>query len=42
MDNSEKFPSFIYGTAWKEDATAELVNMAVSNGFSGIDTANQP
>ena len=42
MDNSEKFPSFIYGTAWKEDATDELVNMAVSNGFSGIDTANQP
>ena len=42
MDSSEKFPSFIYGTAWKEDATAELVNMAVTNGFSGIDTANQP
>ena len=42
MDDSEKFPSFIYGTAWKEDATAELVNMAVSNEFSGIDTANQP
>ena len=42
MGNSEKFPSFIYGTAWKEDATAELVNMAVTNGFSGIDTANQP
>ena len=42
MDDSEKFPSFIYGTAWKEDATAELVNMAVYNGFSGIDTANQP
>ena len=42
MDNNEKFPLFIYGTAWKEDATAELVNIAVSNGFSGIDTANQP
>jgi diketogulonate reductase-like aldo/keto reductase len=42
MDNCEKFPSFIYGTAWKEDATAKLVNMAVSTGFSGIDTANQP
>ena len=41
-DKSEKFPSFIYGTAWKEDATAELVIMAVSTGFSGIDTANQP
>jgi diketogulonate reductase-like aldo/keto reductase len=42
MGSSEEFPSFIYGTAWKEDATAEHVNMAVSNGFSGIDTANQP
>lgn len=42
MGNNEEFPSFIYGTAWKEDATAELVNMAVSNGFYGIDTANQP
>jgi diketogulonate reductase-like aldo/keto reductase len=41
-DNSEKFPSFIYGTAWKEDATADLVHKAVSTGFSGIDTANQP
>ncbi len=41
-DNNDKFPSFIYGTAWKEDATAELVNMAVSTGFCGIDTANQP
>ncbi|MHC4183219.1 MAG: aldo/keto reductase family protein [Planctomycetota bacterium] len=41
-DNSEKFPSFIYGTAWKENATAELVIRAVSTGFSGIDTANQP
>ena len=42
MNDSEKFPSFIYGTAWKEDATAELVNMAVHIGFTGIDTANQP
>ncbi|MBS1258117.1 MAG: putative oxidoreductase YtbE [Candidatus Scalindua arabica] len=42
MGNSEEFPPFIYGTAWKEDATAELVKMAISNGFSGIDTANQP
>ena len=37
-----KFPSFIYGTAWKEDATADLVEKAVSTGFSAIDTANQP
>ncbi len=41
-ENSNKFPLFIYGTAWKEDATAGLVETAVSTGFSAIDTANQP
>ena len=35
-------PSFVYGTAWKEDATGELVKTAVSVGFTAIDTANQP
>jgi len=35
-------PSFIYGTAWKKDATAALVQMAVKAGFRAIDTANQP
>jgi len=35
-------PPLIYGTAWKEDATADLVKTALSLGFSGIDTANQP
>ena len=40
--NNENFPSFIYGTAWKEDATADLVNLAISTGFFAIDTANQP
>jgi diketogulonate reductase-like aldo/keto reductase len=35
-------PTFIYGTAWKKDATADLVRMAVSAGFNAIDTANQP
>lgn len=34
-------PSFIYGTAWKEDRTAGLVSQALSAGFRGIDTANQ-
>lgn len=34
--------SFIYGTAWKKDGTAELVRTAVSAGFRAIDTANQP
>ncbi len=42
VENINKFPSFIYGTAWKEDATADLVETAVSAGFSAIDTANQP
>jgi len=35
-------PSFIYGTAWKKDATTALVQTAVSAGFTAIDTANQP
>ena len=35
-------PTFIYGTAWKKDATAELVKTAVKSGFRAIDTANQP
>jgi diketogulonate reductase-like aldo/keto reductase len=35
-------PSFIYGTAWKKDATTELVKAAVKAGFKAIDTANQP
>ncbi len=42
VENNNKFPSFIYGTAWKEDATTDLVETAVSAGFSAIDTANQP
>ncbi|MGE5054778.1 MAG: aldo/keto reductase, partial [Acidobacteriota bacterium] len=34
-------PSFIYGTAWKEDRTAALTELALRAGFRGIDTANQ-
>jgi len=34
-------PTFLYGTAWKEDETARLVRMALDAGFRGIDTANQ-
>ncbi len=41
-DNGSKFPSFIYGTAWKEERTAGLVKKALLAGFTGIDTANQP
>ena len=35
-------PTFIYGTAWKKDATNQLVQTAVKAGFRAIDTANQP
>lgn len=41
-NNRIKNPSFVYGTAWKEDATSGLVIKAVSIGFTAIDTANQP
>lgn len=34
-------PSFLYGTAWKEERTAALVLLALRAGFRGIDTANQ-
>ena len=34
-------PPFLYGTAWKEQRTAELVELALRAGFRGIDTANQ-
>jgi diketogulonate reductase-like aldo/keto reductase len=34
-------PSFMYGTAWKKEATTELVQLAVAAGFTAIDTANQ-
>lgn len=35
-------PWIIYGTAWKKDRTADLVEQAVLAGFRGIDTAGQP
>lgn len=35
-------PYLIYGTAWKKDKTADLVNTAIKKGFRGIDTACQP
>lgn len=34
-------PRFLYGTAWKEDDTARLTELAIEQGFRGIDTANQ-
>ncbi len=39
--NHVPIPSFMYGTAWKEEATTELVQLAVASGFRAIDTANQ-
>ncbi|KAI5862341.1 Aldo/keto reductase [Durotheca rogersii] len=35
-------PKLLYGTAWKKDATADLVFLALKTGFRGIDTAAQP
>jgi predicted aldo/keto reductase-like oxidoreductase len=40
--NNVKMPGIIYGTAWKKDKTAELVEQAIRQGFRGIDTACQP
>jgi diketogulonate reductase-like aldo/keto reductase len=34
-------PAFVYGTAWKEERTEELVRVALAAGFRAIDTANQ-
>lgn len=39
--NHVAIPSFMYGTAWKKEATARLVQQAVGAGFTAIDTANQ-
>ena len=36
-----RVPRFLYGTAWKEDATQRLTELALQQGFRGIDTANQ-
>jgi diketogulonate reductase-like aldo/keto reductase len=35
-------PGIIYGTAWKQMRTQELVRTAIQQGFRGIDTAGQP
>jgi diketogulonate reductase-like aldo/keto reductase len=34
-------PDFMYGTAWKEERTQALTELALRNGFRAIDTANQ-
>ena len=38
---SSRVPGFLYGTAWKEDRTPALTELALRAGFRGIDTANQ-
>ncbi|KAI0860323.1 putative aldo-keto reductase [Xylaria cubensis] len=35
-------PRLLYGTAWKKEATSDLVFKALKAGFRGIDTAAQP
>jgi diketogulonate reductase-like aldo/keto reductase len=40
-DARPSVPDFLYGTAWKEDRTAALTELALRTGFRGIDTANQ-
>ena len=39
--NDVSVPSFMYGTAWKKEATTQCVLLAVESGFRAIDTANQ-
>ena len=39
--NGVPMPAFMYGTAWKKEATTQLVIEAITAGFSAIDTANQ-
>jgi diketogulonate reductase-like aldo/keto reductase len=41
LPNLGALPSFMYGTAWKEDRTASLTRLALQSGFRAIDTANQ-
>jgi diketogulonate reductase-like aldo/keto reductase len=36
-----RVPRFLYGTAWKEQETERLTELALRQGFRGIDTANQ-
>jgi diketogulonate reductase-like aldo/keto reductase len=36
-----RVPRFLYGTAWKEERTQGLTELALQQGFRGLDTANQ-
>ncbi|RMZ87943.1 hypothetical protein DV736_g4824, partial [Chaetothyriales sp. CBS 134916] len=42
LKTHSSIPAFIYGTAWKKEDTADLVYLALSNGFTAVDTAAQP
>ncbi|TAN52069.1 MAG: aldo/keto reductase [Methylococcaceae bacterium] len=37
-----RMPRLLYGTAWKKERTAALVETAIRSGFRGVDTACQP
>lgn len=41
MNAGRSVPRMVYGTAWKEDETQRLTELALKCGFRGIDTANQ-
>ncbi len=41
MEPSPPTPALLYGTAWKEERTEALTQLALRAGFRGIDTANQ-
>jgi diketogulonate reductase-like aldo/keto reductase len=36
-----RVPRFLYGTAWKAEQTQRLTELALRQGFRGVDTANQ-
>lgn len=42
LSSGQHHPLFLYGTAWKANATTSLVASALSSGFTGVDTACQP
>lgn len=37
-----RVPRLLYGTAWKAQQTQRLTELALREGFRGVDTANQP
>lgn len=39
--SSIPFPPILYGTAWKGEATSQLVLLALRSGFRAFDTAGQ-